>query len=210
LQLLQGEIMPLDGYMYLVGEGRHKTQAKKYKTIGLVKGETPDDRFHAKGAFQIWYFKWDCNYDSKSTNRLEAATVNGFRIKKEIDIATPTLFLANVTGSVFPGAHIYFRKSAGPKLQTFFHLVFSDVIIEKWEVNLDGEDTSEELTFKFDWVEVNYYPQTREGTRKKGDIANMKQYCRTNPESQDVPRVFRRENANAGDLETGDLDFFNM
>jgi type VI protein secretion system component Hcp len=201
--------MPLDGYMYFVNEGRHKNKANKWKSVGTVKGETPDERFQAKGAFQIWYFKWECKHDNSSgSSRFDpAVTVGSFRVKKEIDIATPTLFLANVTRSVFQGAHVFFRKSAGSSLQTFFHAIFSDVIIEHWAIDLDGEDTKEELTVNFNWCEVNYYPQTKEGTRKKGDPANMKQFCVSDPESQDVPRVFRRENKNQeeGDLNLGAL-----
>ena len=198
----------LDGYMYLVGEGRYMNRMKKPKSIGPVKGETPDDRFHGDGAFQIWYFKWDCKTDFTGTNRKDFKTnIGAFRVKKEIDIATPTLFLANARGAMFTGAHIYFRKSAGAKMQTFFHAIFSDVIIEKWEINLDGSDTSEEMTINFNWVEINYYPQVKEGTRKKGDPANMKQYCTSNNESEEVPRLFRKNKG--GELQEGDLDFMN-
>ena len=43
--------------------------------------------------------------------------------------------------------------------------------------------------------------------RKKDNPANMKQYCTSNPESADVPRVFRRENNE--ELQEGDLSFLS-
>lgn len=198
----------IDGYMFFVGEGRYRTKNKKYKSVGEIKGETLDQRFHAKHAFQIWYFKWASSHSNNSDNRLDPkVSVGAFEIRKELDIATPTLFLAHATCAVFPGAHVYFRKSGGQKMFTFFHAVFSDCIIEKWDCNLDS-GTEEKLTVNFNWCEVNYYPQVADGTRKKGDPANMKQFCTSDPESQDVPRVFRR--ASKGDeLQEGDLDFLN-
>lgn len=203
--------MPLDGYMYLVGPGKYKIGKQEKKDLN-IKGETSDARFQAKGAFQIRNFSWECErkHDSKHDSESDtergtergdsAAGVKAFSVKKEIDIATPTLFLANVTGCVFEGAHVYFRKTTGAKLETFFHAIFSDVILEKWVINLDGDDTSEHLTWAFDWVQVNYYPQTREGTRKKDNPANMKQYCTSNPESTAVPSVLLRKDSQDGGL----------
>lgn len=198
----------LDGYMFMVGEGRHavRQDKNKKKSIGPVKGETLDDRFYGDGAFQISSFKWECKLDNLGSSRADAKTVVGaFTVVKEIDIATPTLFLANVTASVFKGAHVYFRKASGSKMQTYFHLIFSDVLIEKWDISLQGKETTENLTVNFNWVEVNYYPQVTDGTRKKGDPANMKQYCTANPESEDVPRIFRKNRG--GELQEGDLAF---
>src|SRR4051812_16048844 len=114
--------MPLDGYMYFFGEGEYKVKETTNR-IGNIKGESLDARFHAKGAFQIRNFTWDCERKTEN-NRLDSVEVKAFTVKKEIDVATPTLFLANVTGSVFPAAHVYFRKTTGSKLQTFFHAIF--------------------------------------------------------------------------------------
>jgi type VI protein secretion system component Hcp len=209
--------MPLDGYMYFEGPGLYKVgvDKKTEKSLGKIKGETLDARFQEKGAFQIRNFTWECERTSTSTsttgddgnvivNTRGDSTVNvkAFNVKKEIDLATPTLFLASVTGCVFKGAHVYFRKTTGAKLQTFFHAIFSDVILEKWAINLDGEDASEQMSFAFDWVEVNYYPQTREGARKKDNPANMKQYCTSNPDNSVAPDIFKRENK--VDLQEGD------
>ena len=199
--------MNLDGYMFMVGEGRSKSKQLKFKPIGVVKGETLDDRFHDKGAFQLNSFKWESKKDTTAANRADPTiSLGAFSITKGIDNATPTLFMANAICAVFPGCHVYFRKAAGPKLSTFFHAVFSDVTIEDWQINFAAGVAEESLTFRFDWCELNYYPQTTEGSRKKGDIANTRQFCTSKPESQDVPRVFRKEDKSDG-LQEGDLDF---
>jgi len=192
----------MDGYMYFVGPGKYGVREKR-KSLGEIKGETPDKRFSAKGAFQIWYFKWSSSHKNESDNRRDSrCSVGAFEIRKDVDIATPTIFLAHAHCAVFEGCHIYFRKTGGSKLFTFFHAIFSDVIIEKWECNLDN-GTEEKLTVNFDWCEINYYPQSRDGVRKKGDAANMNQFCTSTPDSQDAPRVMRKQ---GGDVSAADMD----
>lgn len=197
----------LDGYMYFAGEGRHRLKDRKYKSIGEIKGETSDDKFRGRGAFQIDSFKIESVHDKLGDDRLDPrVSVGAFTVTKEVDIATPSLFYAHATCSVFPGVHIYYRKAAGPKAMTFYHAIFSDVIIEKWEIDLESTN-KETLTCNFNWIELNYYPQTLDGARRKDSVANMKQYCTSDPDSQDTPWAFRRPGKEDGGVQDGDLDF---
>jgi type VI protein secretion system component Hcp len=199
---------PFDAYMYFVGEGQYyvgKGDNKKLKPVGMVKGESLDDRFRKQGAIKILSFGWSSGsgqeqsssdekapttlqqglqgeilkrklrslgYKSKTnSDRLDArANVGAIRVTKEIDVATPTLFLAHAQVAVFKGLHVHFRKMGAGKPMTFCRVSFSDVIITDWDCDFSG-DYKESLTMTFDWCQVAYYPQSKEGTKKK-DVAN--------------------------------------
>ena len=125
-----------------------------------------------------------------SSNRMDAlVNVGAFEVSKDVDVASPTIFLAHAHCAVFEGCHIYFRKTGGGKLFTFFHAVFSDVIIERWDCNFDSGAT-EKLVVNFNWCQLNYFPQSSKGTGKK-DAANMKQFCTSNPDSDAAPKILR-------------------
>jgi type VI protein secretion system component Hcp len=184
--------------------------------IGKIKGETLDKRFETHGAFKIWSFNWSSAHDTTSIADPEAETsedndnptkknrrrkhqgmsgkrkdaavsVGAFEVTKDVDLATPSLFYAHARCAVFSGCHVYFRKTGGGKLFTFFHAAFSDVIIEKWSCNIDSS-TKETIVVNFDWCQLNYFPQSSKGAIKK-DTANIKQICVSDPDSDKVPRV---------------------
>jgi len=207
----------VDAYLYFVGEGKYGPQ--KRKSVGKVIGETLDNRFQKYGASKIWTFAWaskhgdaappdeippmfDPDSDSVlnkpppqvkpiSPNRLDSrVSVGAFTVTKDIDVATPTLFKAHAHCAVFDGAHVYFRKVAGGKAMTFLRLSFSDVIIETWSCDVSG-DCKETITVNFDWCQVTYFPQSVEGHSKK-NIANLKQFCTSNPDNEVAPEVLKK------------------
>ncbi len=210
----------MDGYMYFVGEGK---VGPEKKSIGRIKGETLDTRFDTHGAFKIWHFSWKSNHNTASpiddapfddneeeddarpkrrpapsrpmsANRMDAtAQVGSFEVSKEVDVASPTIFLAHAHCAVFEGCHIYFRKTGGGKLFTFFHAVFSDVIVESWDIHLENH-TLEKFCVNFNWCQLNYFPQSSKGTGKK-DAANMKQFCTSNPMGETAPPKILRATA---------------
>lgn len=210
----------LDAYLYFVGEGKYGP--KKNKSVGLVKGETLDNRFQKHGASKIWTFAWASKHGDAalpdeilttvdtegnsvehkpppqvkpmSPNRLDSrVSVGAFTVTKDIDVATPTLFKAHAHCAVFKGAHVYFRKVAGGKAMTFFRLSFSDVIIETWSCDISG-DCKETITINFDWCQVTYFPQSMEGHSKK-DVANVKEFCTSDPDNELVPEIFNKAKA---------------
>jgi type VI protein secretion system component Hcp len=207
----------LDAYLYFEGEGKYGL--KQSKSVGSVKGETLDSRFQKHGASKIWSFAWTSKHgdaappDEISTtvesddysvlnkppaqlkpispNRKDSrVSVGAFTVTKDIDVATPTLFKAHAHCAVFESAHVYFRKTAGAKAMTFFRLSFSDVIIETWSCDISG-DCKETITINFDWCQVTYFPQSMEGVSKK-TVANVKEFCTSNPDNDRAPEFFKK------------------
>lgn len=57
--------MPLEGYMYLLGEGKYKSLSGTTKSCGKVEGEAQDAQYHALGAFQIQTLQWGVSHSEQ-------------------------------------------------------------------------------------------------------------------------------------------------
>lgn len=206
-----------DAYMFFVGRGKYMAkQGSSYKeqAIGRIEGEALDAKYREKGAFAITSFQWACGHETIDDDPFDSSldldnpeaeapkrkpkligqknkkpVVGAFSVSKDVDLATPMLFKANSTGSEFPAAHIYFRKSGGgTKLFPYLHLIFGITVIESWSLDLPGTRQEEKMTVRFKWCNVMYYPQQADGTRNKGKLKST-EYCSMPGQSEPPPEM---------------------
>jgi type VI protein secretion system component Hcp len=97
-----------------------------------------------------------------------------FEISKTVDKSSTALLLSYcwtvsnkefVSYPKFASARITVRKSGGGQLR-FLMLTFEDVSVVSYSLDVKSESPEESMTFKFDKVVMNYFPQ--ESTGKTG------------------------------------------
>jgi type VI secretion system secreted protein Hcp len=95
-------------------------------------------------------------------------SLSSFNVLKRTDKASPTLFQMCCAGEHAASAEVQIRKSSGNdgEQATFIKYVFSEVYIDsvQWSgASGAGAYPSESLSFSFEKVEVNYFPQDAKG-----------------------------------------------
>jgi type VI secretion system secreted protein Hcp len=151
--------MAFDSFMYFEG-GDPK-----------IEGETTDDKFKDKKAFELYSFSWGASNPvtvGSGTTGMGSGKVSlsSFNIMKKTDNASPTLFKACCDGTHYPKAHVVLRK-AGGKQTIYIQYDFEEVMIEsiQWSGSSGGDDSpSESVSFAYAKVTVNYWPQKPDGT----------------------------------------------
>jgi type VI protein secretion system component Hcp len=151
------------------------------------RGLTYDD------AFEVINFRFDGDSEAKATadegekdafrkmpGELARAQFRVLKVEKQIDSATPDLFLAWCKRAKFDRAKIILRKSGGVHLPlgpvsnmplAFLELRFLNVFIEGLEWDLPGSEMlpRETVRFSCEAMEVSYIPQL---APMVGDVAN--------------------------------------
>jgi type VI protein secretion system component Hcp len=164
--------MKIDAYLVLEKETNAVT----------LKGESLDSAFAKALALTDFEFgspstEFDDLLNRSGTDKKFTAQYAkfGFSIDKELDRASPYLFQAycltysgKVTQSqqIFARATVSFRKaSGGEEPLTFLEMVFTGVVVVSYSVNF-GEDGKgkESVGFRFKTCQLQYTPQTAEGT----------------------------------------------
>jgi type VI protein secretion system component Hcp len=197
-----------DGYMYILGDGYRKTKTgNRNVNTGQIKGEAQDPSLAKVNAFSINTFSWDTRHNSGSTyeeggpisteddkvniskgfGKLESVTVSPFKITKDVDTATPLLFHASVFRSVYPSAHVVFRKAAGNSFYRYFRFRFTDLVVESWNVDITSDVPVETVTFGFTWCEIRYNPQSHSGVVSDARKPVFRQFCVGDPENTSPP-----------------------
>jgi len=102
------------------------------------------------------------------------ATFKEFKIKKQIDTASPKLLQIMGTGDHYSLVNLYIRKSgaatgagkSGKAGAPYLVFAFGMVAVKSVEWSgADGDDVpTEEVTFEFGELVVGYYPQQKDGT----------------------------------------------
>jgi type VI secretion system secreted protein Hcp len=91
-----------------------------------------------------------------------------FTIKKQVDKASPTLFLACGCGANFNGVQLVLRKATGQTgggtTQTFLQWTFNMFVIEKVEWSYADPVPQETVTCKFGACQIEYWQQQPTGS----------------------------------------------
>src|SRR5436309_4100688 len=83
-----------------------------------VKGESTDDVYKSKGAFEIYSFSLGASNPVTIGSATEGSgggkvSISSFNVMKKTDAASAALFRACCDGSHFTAAHVVLRKSGG-------------------------------------------------------------------------------------------------
>jgi type VI protein secretion system component Hcp len=178
--------MALDGFLELKRQG-----------VAAVQGECRDRTFAVKKAMSIKSFEFgtelapaappdeddDQDDDDDERPRRQAPkrskpaappknpTEFKFSVTKEVDSATPQLFVAYcqhaaAVATPFDTAIITLRKAGGPEPMIYLVLEFSKVFVTSFTINAGSGDTLPEETIEFSFqnsVRFRYQPQTSAG-----------------------------------------------
>jgi type VI secretion system secreted protein Hcp len=140
----------------------------------LPEGETTDDEFSKKKAFEIYSFSWGAsNPMSLGSGSGGAGTgkvqFSDFNVMKRFDKATPKLMQTMSSGGHFGKAHVVMRKTGTDKTKAGdafiildFHMVFVTSVQESGSSGGDDVPT-ESVSFTYGAVEMNYKPQDKAG-----------------------------------------------
>lgn len=159
--------MAFDTFMYFTG-GAPK-----------IEGETTDNTFKDKKAFEIYSFSWGASNPvtiGSATTGMGAGkvSISSFNIMKKTDNSSPQLFQACCSGTHYPEATVVMRKAGGKQYQ-FIKYDFKEVMVEsvQWSGSSGGDDTpSESVSFAFGHVDVTYTPQKPDGTEGTANPAS--------------------------------------
>ncbi len=137
----------------------------------VVKGETRDSVYAAKGGIEIFSFSWGASNPTTvgSNGGLSGGkvSISSFNIMKRTDSASPTLLSNCCTGTHFKKVEVFMRKATGDKQEVFLRYTFTDVMVEsvQWSGSSGGDDTpTESVSLAFAKVEVGYKPQKEDNT----------------------------------------------
>ena len=161
--------MPFDAFLYFEGHSAGSAE---------LKGETQDDDFKKKNAFEIKSF----SFGVENASTIGSGTTGGgggkcqfskFTVKKNTDTASTAFFQNMASGTHYDKAYLSLRKGGGgtvsgiPYLTYMFRMVF--VTKMNWSGSGGGnEDQPEEdIEFAYGALKVNYFPQKRDGSMGK-------------------------------------------
>lgn len=182
--------MAFDGFMWFDGP---------QNGAPAVKGETLDSYFRQKNAFEIKSFSLDVENPASigsagggaGTGR---AKLNPFKVSKWTDNCSPSLFKTCCCGGHYKEAHISIRKagSSGSAATTgtgteYLHFTFKMVFVTniEWSGDSGDELPSENVTFAYGSMKMQYWPQASGGG--KGTVNEQIWNQVTNTADEAVP-----------------------
>jgi len=114
------------------------------------------------------------------------AKFNEFNVKKNVDAASPKLFLACGMGCHFPTITLTVRKAGGQKLN-YLSYTFKMVFVTKidWSGGAGEEAPDEDVTFVYGAMKIVYTPQDAKGNPARPVDMSWSQV--TNQPTLDVP-----------------------
>ncbi|WP_323005180.1 type VI secretion system tube protein Hcp [Pseudorhodobacter sp.] len=157
-----------------------KTHSSETVDIGGIPGETQDEAYSKKGAFEILSFEIgaenNINIGSLSSGGgAGKATFKEFTITKKTDSASAGLFHGLVTGKHYQDMTVELRRSGESTSVTggvFMRFEFRLVMVQdiSWSGS-DGDDTPEEtVIFQFGAIEITYKQQSVKGQMEKDKV----------------------------------------
>ena len=158
--------MAFDTFMYF-----EKASAGGVK----IEGETQDDKYASKKAFEVYSFSWGASNPVTIGSRASGTgggkvSLSSFNVMKKSDAASPALFRVCASGDHFDSAKVTLRKAGGTQVEYLkyeFHEVFVESI--QWSGSSGGDDTpTESVSFAFGAVHIDYYQQKKDGTLDTG------------------------------------------
>lgn len=141
----------------------------------LPEGETTDNEFKEKKAFEIYSFSWGANNPVSIGSGSGGASSgkvahSSFNVMKRFDKATPKLLQTLSSGGHFGKATVIMRKSGQDKAKAgegFISFEFKKVFVESVQESgsSGGDDVpTESVSFVYGAVKMEYKPQNKDGS----------------------------------------------
>jgi type VI secretion system secreted protein Hcp len=155
--------MAVDAFIFFVANNKDQQ----------VMGETQDDVFSKKGAFEIKEFSFDIENPATIGSATSGAgggkcKFNEFTIKKPTDSASTLFFKNCCSGNHYKNAVIAIRKAGGDASSVgspFLLYEFGMIFTTKIEWSGPGDEGPEEsITFAFGTLGIQYIKQKPDGT----------------------------------------------
>ena len=115
-----------------------------------AKGESTDETYKAKSAFEIYSFSWGASNPVTIGSAGAGAgsgkvSISSFNIMKKSDTASANLFLNCCKGQHFTKANVVLRKAGGTALE-YLKYDFDEVFVEsiQWSGSSGGDDSPTE------------------------------------------------------------------
>jgi type VI secretion system secreted protein Hcp len=125
---------------------------------------------------ESWSFSLENKLDISSVTTgagAGKAEFQEFTIKKQVDSASATLFLACGCGANFDNVQLVLRKATGSttaaETEVFLKWTFLMMVVEKIEWSYGDPAPEENVTFKFGACKVEYFQQDAKGNLNKKD-----------------------------------------
>ncbi len=181
--------MPFDAFLELeaIGESQDSKRAEAIAIASFTFGNSSMlEKASKQRKQQIEYERNNeeeeddfGDFDKEEDNRTGKQKQDyRFQVSKEIDVASPRLMQAFFSGSKrgnrptefnhFKSAIVTLRRLGGKseRPQTYLRFVFSQVEVVGFELETQGRSLpTEEVSFAFMTVEMEYTPQTHEGAK---------------------------------------------
>jgi len=134
------------------------------------EGETTDQWFSAKKAFEVSSFGWgveqaETTGSGSTGSGAGKAKFKEFTISKAVDLASVPLFNACTAGAHFPHVCVALRKAGGSNL-LYLQYIFTQVFVISihWSGGAGEDAPKEDITFKFGAYSMQYVQQNADGT----------------------------------------------
>ncbi|NSX53677.1 Hcp family type VI secretion system effector [Parasulfitobacter algicola] len=158
--------MAIDAYLYF----------PKNNEIN-VAGETLDSEMSQKKAFELESFGFGANNSIKISSDTGGAgggktDFEEFEIKKKTDTASCGLFQMLCLSKHFDEAILELRRAGGSSSKsgaTFMKIHFLMVVLSKMTWSGDEDSLSEDITFEYGAIRLEYFQQDKTGKLKKAD-----------------------------------------
>ena len=146
------------------------------KTGSQIHGETTDEWFSKKNAFEVSEFDFQVN-SSEATEGVSAkgsaagkAKFGAITVEKVVDAASVPLYKACSKGTIFPSAMLAIRAPGGSHLLYLQYIFrYNQITGITWSGGGGDKRPKEKLTFTFKAMGVQYIQQHadgREGTKQ--------------------------------------------
>ncbi|MDN5787190.1 type VI secretion system tube protein Hcp [Pseudorhodobacter sp.] len=166
--------MSFDAFCY------SKSHSKESVDIGGIPGETQDEDYAAKGAFEI------TSFDIGAMNNINIGSTSGgggagkasfkeFIVTKKTDSASTGLFYGLVTGKHYQDLTVELRRSGESATKSGgVFMKFDFVLVMVQDINWSGVSGSDSLdetvTFQFGAIEITYKQQGHKGQMEKDKV----------------------------------------
>lgn len=133
----------------------------------VVKGDTTDERFWQRDAFEIktFGFEIECEESTEGKKAAGKGKFKKFIIDKVIDSASVPLYKACSLGAIFPTVMLAVRKSGGsPLLYLQYIFRYCQITGITWSGGSGDKLPEEKATLSFKAMGMQYIPQKPDGT----------------------------------------------
>jgi type VI protein secretion system component Hcp len=142
------------------------------KSGSKVSGETSDDVFSKKKAFELKSFTFTMSSDeategkgSTTNSSAGKAKFGAFKISKLLDSASVPLYKACSQGTIFPSIMVGVRRSGGAPLVYLQYIFrYNQITGITWSGGTGQERPTEDITISFKAMGVQYIPQKYDGS----------------------------------------------